>query len=341
VLYHELLGQENLAELLEHAADAVVELVPCSALLIAEVAAEQEQIVPVLVRGAWGPETLQLRPRIGEGLLGWTVANAQPVLANEAHLDPRAGHVGGTPEGEPEAIICLPLVNHGEVIGALSLYREGAASHFSSDEFTLAQRFADAVTLALANAKARTQLEDLSRTDELTGCLNRRGFLHRFAGIAEACRQAEQALGLLLIDLDDFKAINDQFGHKTGDLLLQHVAHQLRASTPDDGCLARLGGGAGGLLFPPPTPDTARLLCAAATDAIATIAFLTPKGAVSISASIGATVTETGQATATELLDRADQEMYESKPQTRDATPRGRRSRRDRAADAATRALEQ
>ncbi len=43
-------------------------------------------------------------------------------------------------------------------------------------EFKLAQRFADAVTLALANAKARSQLEELARTDELTGCLNRRGF---------------------------------------------------------------------------------------------------------------------------------------------------------------------
>jgi len=175
-LYHELLGLESLAELLEHAADAVVELVPCSSFLIAEVAAGREQIVPVLVRGAWGPETLQLRPRLGEGLLGWAVANARPVLANQAHLDPRAGHVAGTPEGEPEAIICLPLVSRGEVIGALSLYREGAAADFSGDEFKLAQRFADAVTLALANAKARSQLEELARTDELTGCLNRRGF---------------------------------------------------------------------------------------------------------------------------------------------------------------------
>ena len=175
-IYHDLLGQESLAELLPRAADAVAELVPCSSLLIAEADSEQRVIVPLVARGAWQEETLRLRPRFGEGLIGWAVANGRPVLANEAHRDPRAGHVAGTPDGEPEAIVCFPLVSGAVVIGALSLYREGEGHAFSDEEFRMAQLFADAVTLALANARTRQQLSELARGDYLTGCLNRRGF---------------------------------------------------------------------------------------------------------------------------------------------------------------------
>ena len=124
-LYHDLLGQESLAALLARAAEAVAELVPCSSLLIAEADVEQQVIVPLVVRGAWQEETLQMRPRFGEGLIGWAAANGRPVLANEAHLDARAGQVVGTPDGEPEAVMCFPLISSGVVVGAFSLYREG------------------------------------------------------------------------------------------------------------------------------------------------------------------------------------------------------------------------
>ena len=80
-LYHDLLGQESLAALLERAAEAVVELVPCSSLLIAEADIEQQVIVPLVVRGAWQEETLKMRPRFGEGLIGWAAANGRPVLS--------------------------------------------------------------------------------------------------------------------------------------------------------------------------------------------------------------------------------------------------------------------
>ena len=134
-LYHDLLGQESLAALLARAAEAVAELVPCSSLLIAEADVEQQVIVPLVVRGAWQEETLQMRPRFGEGLIGWAAANGRPVLANEAHLDARAGQVAGTPDDEPEAVMCFPLISGGVVVGAFSLYREGEGQSFSLDEF--------------------------------------------------------------------------------------------------------------------------------------------------------------------------------------------------------------
>jgi len=335
-IYHDLLGQESLAELLPRAADAVAELVPCSSLLIAEADSEQRVIVPLVARGAWQEETLRLRPRFGEGLIGWAVANGRPVLANEAHRDPRAGHVAGTPDGEPEAIVCFPLVSGAVVIGALSLYREGEGHAFSDEEFRMAQLFADAVTLALANARTRQQLSELARGDYLTGCLNRRGFHEQLTQQTGRARAEGQSLALLLIDLDDFKAVNDQAGHSIGDLLLRHVADQLRAQMPEQASLARLGGDEFAILFLPASRTEVAETVAAVRRALNPLTFVSARGAVSITASVGvAEVAASDESVEERLLRLADDSMYRRKPNNVHGESRGRRTRRDAAGQAA------
>jgi diguanylate cyclase (GGDEF)-like protein len=328
-LYHELLGQESLGELLEHAADAVLDLVPCSSLMIAEVDPVLRMIVPVVVRGSWPEETLRLRPRVGEGLIGWAVERERPVLSNEAHRDPRAGHTAGTPAGEPEAIACFPLIAREQTLGALSLSREGEGAGFSEQEFDMARRFADAVTLALANAKTRARLEELARTDDLTGCLNRRGLYYRFPSLAAAAAATHQQLGLLLVDLDQFKQVNDRFGHATGDLVLQHVVHQLRAWQPEQTCIARLGGDEFAILIPTAPNSVGEIACAAA-NAIADVSFPTRHGPVSITASVGTAVANPTTATLATLLEQADATMYTAKaapPAQTNASPDRRHHR--------------
>jgi diguanylate cyclase (GGDEF)-like protein len=329
-LYHELLGQESLEELLAHAADALSDLIPYSSLLIGEVDRAEGVITPVLARGTWCEETLQLRPRFGEGLIGWVVERGQPVHTNEAHHDPRAGHVEGTPAGEPEAMMCLPLVAQGEVLGALSLYREGRGTHFSRSEFELAFWFADAVTLALAHTKTRAQLEALARTDDLTGCLNRRGLCLGFDAIVDAAAAAGQRVALLLVDLNDFKAINDRFGHSTGDLLLQHVVHALRACAPHAACVGRLGGDEFAVVFATENELTADATSVATTAAVSRVSFLTAKGEVSVTASIGAAVSAQSSTTLASLLEHADATMYRAKETAGLTEPEGSRRRRRR-----------
>jgi len=223
-IYHDLLSHDDLEQLLERIADSIVRLVPCDSLLVAELDPVRGVLVPILARGRWSDSVLDLRPRLGEGLIGWAAANARPVLANDANVDPRAGHVEGTPESEPEAIISVPLVARGAVLGAISMYRETEGNIFSAEEFELAQRFGDAATLALVNFKTRSTLEQQACTDDLTQVLNRRGF---FAAARRSLAEAGTApTALLLVDLDEFKSVNDGCGHDVGDDLLKHVARQ-------------------------------------------------------------------------------------------------------------------
>jgi diguanylate cyclase (GGDEF)-like protein len=317
-LYHDLLGRDSLADLLGRAASAVGELVPCSSLLIAEADREQGVIVPLLATGEWEQETLQMRPRFGEGLIGWTVAHARPVLANEAHCDPRAGHVAGTPAGEPESIICLPLVADAVVIGALSLYREGDGNTFTETEFTIARHFADAMALALTHARDREQLRRDASTDPLTGCLNRRGFEQALRDASSEARSAGRMLALLLVDLDQFKTVNDRLGHRTGDLVLCQVATQLRAAAPADATVSRLGGDEFALLLTPATEADLQHTLRTVAEAMRQISFLSANGSITISGSIGLAHTTADQPNIADYLLRgADEAMYANKRQAR------------------------
>jgi diguanylate cyclase (GGDEF)-like protein len=317
-LYHDLLGQESLAALLERAAEAVVELVPCSSLLIAEADVEQQVIVPLVVRGAWQEETLQMRPRFGEGLIGWAAANGRPA---------RAGQVVGTPDDEPEAVMCFPLISGGAVVGAFSLYREGEGQFFSDAEFEMAQRFADAMTLALANAKAREQLLYLARNDYLTGCLNRRGFHQELQTLATSA--VSSSLVLLLIDLDDFKSVNDLHGHATGDQLLRQVADQLRSAAPEGSVVARLGGDEFAILFGPTSTTDTAAVAASVRHTLDPLTFVSAGKAISVTGSVGLAEEAVGNTSLEERLLRvADESMYRDKNVEPIGKP-GRRALRD------------
>jgi diguanylate cyclase (GGDEF)-like protein len=325
-LYHDLLRQESLSGLLERAADAVAELVPCSSLLIAEALVEEQVIVPLVVRGAWQAETLQVRPRFGEGLIGWAAANGQPVRSNEAHLDERAGLVEGTPD-EPEAVMCFPLLSAGRAVGAFSLYREGEGSSFSDEEFHVAQRFADAMTLALVNAKAREQLLYLARNDHLTGCLNRRGFHEELHSVVASTTAS--SLVLLLIDLDDFKNVNDQHGHPTGDELLREVAERVRATAPEHAAVARLGGDEFAILFASSSIDDTAEAVESVKAILDPLTFVSSDVAVSVTGSVGFAEVEIGQpGIEAHLLRMADESMYRDKDD-RGTIRSGRRVFRD------------
>ena len=324
-IYHDLLSHDDLDQLLERIADSIFLLVPCDTLLVAELDQAAGVLVPTLARGHGAESILALRPRLGEGLIGWAAANARPVLANDAGNDPRAGHVAGTPQSEDEAIISVPLVARGAVLGAISMYREGAGRVFSTEEFELAQRFADAATLALVNFKTRTDLEQQACTDELTQVLNRRGFFS--TATRSLARSGPQPSTLLVVDLDDFKSVNDECGHDVGDELLKHVARQLCSVVRSDDIVARLGGDEFAILLSGTASEDASAVADRIHNTLRHAPYIGPHGKLLVPASVGFAVADVSSETDLDaLLAAADARMYGAKRARRDA-PRARRLR--------------
>src|ERR671933_1098308 len=109
-VFHQLLAEQELDTLLEQVAATLADLVPYDTLTVYEAADSARELVAVYTRDRWADQILGSRLAFGEGITGWATLNRRPVLTNDAHRDPRSKTVPGTPPGEPEALMCIPLV---------------------------------------------------------------------------------------------------------------------------------------------------------------------------------------------------------------------------------------
>ena len=243
-VFHEVLAEQSLDALLVRVADTVGELIPHDTLTIYEADEANGMLKPALVvRDEYVDEIMSQTVSFteGQGITGWAVSQREAVLANQAHLDPRVAQVPGTPV-EPESFICVPLIARGHVKGALNIYRDGEGSEFTDTEFELAKRFGDAAALALYNAEIRARLEHQARTDSLTGLLNHSVFYEQLLHALQESSRLHSPVAVLMLDIDDFKHVNDVHGHAIGDELLGFLAEVLRASVRPDDTICRLGG---------------------------------------------------------------------------------------------------
>jgi diguanylate cyclase (GGDEF)-like protein len=240
-VFHEVLAEQTLDALLVRIAETVGELIPLDTLTIYEADETKRVLKPVLVRDVYADEIMSTTITFAEGITGWATRHREAVLSNQAHLDPRVRTVPGTPL-EPEALICVPLIARGQIKGALNIYREGEAVAFTEMEFEIAKRFGDAAALGLDNAESRARLEHQARTDSLTGLFNHSVFYERLLQSLQESSRTHAPLAVLMLDIDDFKHVNDVHGHAVGDELLRFLAEALRAIVRPEDVICRLGG---------------------------------------------------------------------------------------------------
>ena len=258
-IFHDVLSEQSLGALLERIADTLAELIPYEDVHIYEADEAKRELIPVLARSKWEHEVMSETFSFGEGITGWAVEHREPVLANQAHLDPRVRFVPGTPV-DPEALIAVPLIARARLKGTLNIYRVGEDAQFSEEEFHLACRFGDAAALAIDNAHVRARLEHQASTDALTGLYNHRTFHDRLRLEVMRASMEHETVALVMLDLDDFKKVNDVYGHGIGDQLLLQVADALRSSVRVNDVVSRVGGEEFAVILPSGDLETASAL---------------------------------------------------------------------------------
>jgi diguanylate cyclase (GGDEF)-like protein len=159
--------------------------------------------------------------KVGEGLVGEVVERGEPMLAD-----------GG---------LAVPLRWEGRPRGALAVgyERERGATR---DELALLEAFGELAAAACRNASAHAELALTARTDTLTGCLNHAAMHDALHREFERCRRKGHALSLVILDLDEFKQVNERHGHLAGDEVLRQVGESLRQSVRAYDLVARYGG---------------------------------------------------------------------------------------------------
>ncbi len=171
-----LLGAGDPTLVMERIADGLRSVVRSDNLTIYRIDRERGVRTAVLARDRYADVILAEEIPTGLGLTGWATEHGEALLANDAHLDPRAVNIPGTPV-EAESLIVVPLRVGGDVIGTLNVGRMGEAeAHFSANEFELVKLFAGQASTALQTAEALHAAALRAEHDALTGLRNHGAF---------------------------------------------------------------------------------------------------------------------------------------------------------------------
>jgi diguanylate cyclase (GGDEF)-like protein len=210
------------------------------------------------------------------------------------------------------------MMAHGAATGVLHLELPADEVDPGDALGLLALAVADHLSLALANFNLRQRLLEQSVRDSLTGLFNRRYLYETIDSRIRTAAAAGLEVGVLMIDLDHFKNVNDRFGHAAGDTLLRAVADLLSTNVRDDDLVCRLGGEEFLLVVPGPGPGAivarAERLAAAIRDAAVEFEGAT----LSATVSIGVATRPASEASGHDLMRAADEAMYDAKARGRD-----------------------
>ncbi len=184
---------------------------------------------------------LQNGPSVGS--CGTSTYLGRRILVEDIDTDPKWAKIKhvALPHGM-RSCWSQPIKNSsGKVLGAFGMYYNHPAlpNEEESEDLKSAARLA---SIVMERDQATKRIRELAYIDELTGIANRTSFYERLENLISISKRNKRHFGLLYIDLDEFKSVNDTLGHDTGDILLKEVAHRLTALLRDTDFVARLSG---------------------------------------------------------------------------------------------------
>jgi diguanylate cyclase (GGDEF)-like protein len=298
----------SLRETLSVVAVRLKEMIPYDSIVF--YVCQGEKLVPNYIHGVDYDLFSTLEVPMGQGIAGWVALTEKPIIngnpaAETQHLrDPKRVSVLQT-------ALSVPLRGRGGVAGVLSLYLR-VKNGFTKDQLRLLLAASSKLGLSVENAMQYEKAQDTASTDHLTGLPNARSICVHMEKEISRSRRAGHSLTVLLCDLNGFKRVNDNFGHLTGNKLLQEIARNLKAACREYDQVGRLGGDEFVFVLPEMTVGAMKELRRRLELAVEE-AGLTVCHQKVVTASVGCAFHPEDGSTAEELLSEADRRMYDSK----------------------------
>ncbi len=171
----------------------------------------------------------------GVGFSGWVAKQKRPVLLTDLHCGRRPD------DSVVGCFMSVPLVVQGELIGVLNLSHD-APKTFGDDHLRLLTLIAGQAAATIQRLLVYGEMRRLAITDDLTNIYNRRHFLERLQGEIDRARRYGLNFSVMFIDIDNFKELNDSYGHQVGDKILAELATILKHWARSSDIVARYGG---------------------------------------------------------------------------------------------------
>lgn len=271
------------------------------------------------LRAAWGDEHARNAVSHIEAADCWALRRGHAHEVGMGRIaNPRCRHAAD----DRGPSICIPLVAHGTALGIVHLHSHGEVDTAQFEHWrSRAATFADSMSLSLANLRLRESLHSMSMRDTLTGLYNRR-FMHE--ALDRELRRMErsgQPLVVAMLDLDHFKAVNDDHGHEAGDTLLREIAGLMDGFRQGSDIACRYGGEEFLLILPEVDPVIAHRRLERFRDAVSELGVrVDDRTVIQVTVSIGIAAFPTAGRTSDELIRAADAALYRAKGAGRNRT---------------------
>jgi diguanylate cyclase (GGDEF)-like protein len=216
----------------------------------------------------------------------------------------------------PERALALPIHDAADLVGYF--YARLPQDQDPAALAAKARTFASETSLAFRRVKLFQEMEQLSQVDGLTGVYRRGAFDEKLREEAVRARTFKTTFGLLILDIDHFKSLNDRYGHPFGDQVLRRIGEILKASVYETDFVARYGGEEFVVIMPRAEPQGVLRKAEAIRQTIAAEKFTLAFETIVVTASLGVAHFPSDAATPEELVADADSAMYQAKSQGRD-----------------------
>jgi diguanylate cyclase (GGDEF)-like protein len=219
-----------------------------------------------------------------------------------------------TPHNHIHSWLGVPLIVQDKLIGLLTI-DSVEENHFTDDDINIATTFANQVSVALENARIFKETQDQALTDPLTGIYNRRGLFDLAKTDFLKSLSVGYPLSGIMIDIDNFKNINDAYGHSVGDQVLREIAKRCKNCIRGLDYVGRYGGEEFLVILPETKLDTGKIVAERLRKVIAgTPIVVVGEGLeLNVTASLGVSQRDEHTTSLEMLITRADQAMYVAK----------------------------
>ncbi len=282
-------------------------------------------------------------------ILNSVIQEGEATLIGDARRHPDFLNVNSVHGLNLRSVLCVPLIAHRKTLGALYFENRSKENFFSEEDLLILKFFAAQVAISIDNAALNDNLEarvtertleleaeiserkllerkltKTARTDALTQVFNRGRLMELATYLFETAQKDNSQLGVMMIDIDRFKRVNDQFGHQTGDQILKTITARMQCTIRSTDVLGRYGGEEFTVISPQSTQKSVCHLAERVRLAICSEPISVKGHLIPIAVSIGVACLDAQDENLEKLINRADEALIRAKNKGRNQVVGGR-----------------